>query len=407
MKSPKPAIALWMRYGPAEHAELLHALPEIIEELARHCEVHYYGFASRRDIPEAIRNNAIIHRLPFEVDRTSTRNKVITLLLWYLCLPWIGMACRWRRVQAVYIDETLPLEALIARLFFGKNVAFTVADFFAEMYFGESKLLRPLVLTFRAIDLASWRHLPLIFTRAKSTRTYLEQNAIPPGLVHPVYDPCDFSIYHPVDCLEARRLFGYTDEHLVLVHHGILHPNKGNDRILRALAEIKSDLPQIRYLLVGNGSEMTSLKQLADELGIRDQVQFTGWLPSMATVNQALNAGDIGLVMRIGQKSDNFHMTGALVHNMACGLPILAARLEGVSEVVQENDAGLLFDPENREEFKSKLLQLAKDTALRAKLGKRALELAHQLFDINKVVEATVQPLLKLAGIKTPGANCT
>lgn len=399
MHARKPIIAFWFRYGPAEHTELFHALPEIVEALARHAEVHYYGFFSQREVPPAIRANAVVHRLPFRVDRTSNRNKLLTLVFWYLCLPWIGLACRCRRVRAVCIDETLPLEPVIARLFYGRNIAFTVADFFPEMYCGSSPLLTPLVRLIRTIDLASWQRLPVIYTRARSTRAYLERHSVPPQVVHPVYDPCDFAIYHPVDRQEARRCFGYKDEHLVLVHHGILHPNKGNDRILRALAEVRTALPQLRYLLVGDGAEMTPLKRLADELGIADIVQFTGWLPSMTRVNQALNAGDIGLVMRIGQQSDNFHMTGALVHNMACGLPILAARLEGVSEVVQENDAGCLFDPDNREEFKAKLRLLAADAGGRARMGKRSLELAHDLFDIEKVVTGTTVPLLRLAGI--------
>jgi glycosyltransferase involved in cell wall biosynthesis len=402
MQHSKPAIAFWFRYGPAEHTELFHALPEVIEALAAHAEIHYYGFTSRRDIPPSILSHATVHRLPFVVDRTSTRNKLITLILWYLCLPWIGVASRWHRVKAVCIDETLPLEVLIARVCFGRNVAFTVADFFPEMYCGNSRLLRPLVNAIRAIDLASWRHLPLIFTRAKSTSAYLGRHAVPTEVVHPVYDPCDFTVFHPVDRQQARTRMGYTNEHLVLVHHGILHPNKGNDRILRAIARIKTEFPQLRYLLIGNGSEMASLKALAAELGIVDRVQFTGWLPSMTHVNQALNAGDIGLVMRAGQQSDNFHMTGALVHNMACGLPILAARLEGVSEVIQENDAGLLFHPDSPEEFDAKLLLMARDAPMRVRMGGRALQLAHALFDMRKVVDATARPLLKLAGIKEP-----
>ena len=399
MQHAKPVVAFWYRYGPAEHTELFHALPDVVEALAQHCEVHCYGFTSHREMPPALVRHAVIHRLPFVVDRTSNRNKIITLLLWYLCLPWVALACRWRGVSAVCIDETLPLEALIARVFYGRNVAFTVADFFPEMYCGDSFWLLPLVRAIRAIDLASWRHIPVIYTRAKSTGAYLTRHGIPAAAVRPVYDPCDFAVFHPDNRQKARQQFGYGENDIVLVHHGILHPNKGNDRILRALASVRQELPHLRYLLVGDGSEMASLKALAASLGIEDRVQFTGWLPSISHVNQALNAGDIGMVMRIGQQSDNFHMTGALVHNMACGLPILAARLEGVSEVIRENEAGLLFDPDNQEELVAKLRRLTLDAALRAKLGERSLALARELFAMSKVVEATTQPLFELARV--------
>jgi glycosyltransferase involved in cell wall biosynthesis len=401
MTPRKPKIALWFRYGPAEHAELFHAIPDIVSELARHAEVHYYGMKSRRTIPPAIEANAVLHHLPFFVNRTVSRDKSLKALLWVLSLPFVALHCRLSGVQVVYVDETVPLTASIARVFFGRRVVFTVADFFPEIYFGRSLLFRPLVHLLRFLDLWGWRRMDLIFTRAKTTRNYLTAKGVPSGRIQPVYDPCDFASYHPADHNQARGRYGYTGDEIVLVHHGILHPNKGNDRILKALADLKPVCPQLRYLLVGDGPETARLRTLSRELRITDVVRLTGWLPDKSDVNDALNAGDIGLVMRVGEQSDDFHMTGALVHNMACGLPILAARLGGVSEVISENDAGLLFDPNNMEEFKSKLLSLAGDAGLRQRLGRRASELAHQHFDMPAVTRQTVQPLLALAGIAT------
>jgi phosphatidylinositol alpha-1,6-mannosyltransferase len=307
-------------------------------------------------------------------------------------------------VRAVYIDETLPLAALLAKIFYGPQVAITVADFFPEIYWGKSPLLRPLVRLIRALDFASWRRLPLIFTRAKTTRVFLEKNGIVPERVIPIYDPCDFDIYHPVDRDAAKAKFGYDQGHLVLVHHGILHPNKGNDQVLRVMAATRNQCPSLRYLLVGDGPDRGRLEALSHELGVSDIVQFTGWLPSMPEVNTALNAGDIGLVMRTGMQEDDFHMTGALVHNMACGLPILAARLGGVSEVIKEDDAGLLFNPTSPLEFKAKLIRLSSNPVLRQHLGQRSFALARELFEIKIVTAATVKPLLTLIGI-APGTN--
>lgn len=399
MMPPKPKIAFWFRYGPAEHAELFHAIPEIAEDLSKQAEVHYFGLRSAKPVPPLISRHATIHLLPFTVNRASNRDKQIKTLLWLMCLPWIGLWCRFTRVKAVYIDETLPLAAILARIFFGRRVAITVADFFPEIYWGQSRVLRPLVRLIRSLDLFAWRRLPLIFTRAKATRTFLEKNGVREDRVVPVYDPCDFSIYHPEDSASAKAKFGYASHHLVLVHHGILHPNKGNDRVLKVLASTRAACPALRYLLVGDGPERSRLEALSRELGVADIVQFTGWLPSMADVNTALNAGDIGLVMRTGMQEDDFHMTGALVHNMACGLPILAARLGGVSEVIKEGDAGLLFDPSNPTELGEKLLQLAESPMMRQHMGKRALQLAYENFDLKKVVHATSNALLALAEV--------
>jgi glycosyltransferase involved in cell wall biosynthesis len=403
MPPSKPKIAFWFRYGPAEHAELFHAIPQIVEELSRQTEVHYFGFRSVKPIPPLLAQHAIIHPLPFTINRASNRDKQIKTVLWLMCLPWVGLWCRFTHIQVVYIDETLPFAALLARFFYGRNVAITVADFFPEIYWGQSRLLRPLVHLIRALDFFSWRRLPLIFTRAKATRDFLENNGVPRDRIVPVYDPCDFTIFHPEDPAPARAKFGYDQSHIVLVHHGILHPNKGNDRVLQVLAAIRSDYPALRYLLIGDGPERGRLESLSRELGISNIVQFTGWLPSMPDVNTALNAGDIGLVMRTGMQEDDFHMTGALVHNMACGLPILAARLGGVSEVIKEEDAGLLFDPSDLDEFKSKLIKLTNEKPLRQQLGRRSLSLAHDYFDMKSVCYTTTRPLLSMAGCDLTG----
>ncbi len=399
--SKRPKIAFWFRYGPAEHSELFHAFPRLVEALAQDAEVHYYGMRSDKKIPALIEQHAVVHELPFHVNRTSDRDKLLKTLLWIIALPWVALHSRFTGVKAVYIDETIPFTALLGRIFFGRRLAITVADFFADIYFTGNKAWMGKII--RSIDLWSWKRLPLIFTRAGATRTWLARQGVAPEAVRPVYDPCDLTLYHPLPAEErmvCRRELGYADDDIILVHHGILHPNKGNDLIIRAVAELRDTYPRLRYLLVGDGTEMENLRALVKDLGVEDICQLTGWLPALAQVNRALNAGDIGLVMRTGAESDDFHMTGALVHNMACGLPVLAARLGGVAEVVREEHNGLLFDPRDMEAFKAKLVRLIEDRDLREKLGAAAAADARVHFDMKRVIENTVEPLLALAGVR-------
>lgn len=398
MNNRKTKIALWFRYGPGDHSELFHAMPHIVSALAEKSEVHYFGMKTKTAIPDIIRQHAILHHLPFRVDRTNQKDKWIKTLLWMACLPLLGLYCRMKKIDAVYIDETIPLSAALTRFFFGKKTAITVADFFADIYCtGAASILGRLI---KYIDYASWRKLPLIFTRAKSTRNFLHEKGVPREIVHPVYDPCDLNLYCPLpDRDNIRSDFGYGPQDIVLVHHGILHPNKGNDLIIKALSEIREQIPHIKYLLIGDGPEKARLDQMVTDLQMDDVCRLTGWLPTLQDVNRGLNAGDIGLVMRVGNRSDDFHMTGALVHSMACGLPVLAARLAGVAEVVQENHNGYLFDPHNMDEFKRALIKLTQSADLRQKLGRQARQDAEQLFDMQAVTRRTAEPLLKLAGV--------
>ncbi len=394
--SAKPQIAFWFRYGPAAHAELLHCLPDIIEGLARDCTVHYYCPKSSQPIPERIRANARFHILPFSVSRASTADKIFKTLLWLSLMPLLGIHCRLKKIDAVYIDETLPLSAGLARLFFGRKVAVTITDFFLNIYAKKAPWLAPFCRAIDALDMAVWRKLPLIITRARSTKTYLAGCGVPEERIVAIYDPCDTNLYHPDDKAACRQKFNYTADEIVLVHHGILHPNKGNDRVIDALPALLEKCPRLRFLLVGDGPEMPRLRRMVNEKKLDHIVTFTGWLPKPSDVNRALNAGDIGLVMRTGLDTDHYAMTGALIHGMACALPMLAVRLRSIEEVIQDGQNGFLFDPANMEEFKTKLLKLANDPNLRHEFGNKVLSVVHEQFDMQKVTRQTIDALRRL-----------
>ena len=387
---------MWFRYGPAEHTELFHAIPDIVFELSKTCEVHYFGFKSKRPLPPLIQEHATIHSLPFYVDRTVPIDKWIKTLLWIAVLPLLAWRCKKLNIEGIYIDETIPLAADIAQRFFGKKVAISVADFFVDIYLSPSPMLRPIANGIRKIDLNSWKKCPVVFTRAKATKTYLSEQGLNPQCIYPVYDPCDMKIYFPMDKMAAKKKISCDKDKIYLVHHGILHPNKGNDKIIEALSTLRNSHPKLQYLLIGDGPDSDRLKQLTHKLNLQHSVRFTGWLPERSEVNVALNAGDIGLVMRLGQPSDHFHTTGALVHNMACGLPILAARLGGISDIIKDGENGFLFDPINMDEFIEKLVILMNNAKLREAFGKKAHQLAMDIFHMEKVTKQTVQPLLLL-----------
>jgi len=393
----KPKIAIWHRYGPEGHTTCGgHAMPFIVRELAQHADVHYFGMHTDGEVPELIREHAVLHYLPLHFNRSSNRDKLLKTILWYLAMPFMALKCRFMGVKAIYNDETVPLTAPILLLFFGPNVAITVMDFFLDIYFEKARLMRPLCRFIKWLDVLAWRRLPVIFTKVNHTHNYLAALGIDRSRLHTVYNPCDPTVFFPKDKAAARQKWGYADSDIVLVHHGILHPNKGNDRIIRAIADLLPTRPNLRFLLIGDGAEMSDLQKLVRELKLEDIVKLPGWLPSEADLNEALNAADIGLVMRIGQPTDHFHLTDTLSHEMACGLPILAINLKGIAEAVKDGQTGYLFDADDMDTFKRHLTELATTPSRREQFGIAALETSRHLCSIDLAVDATTAPLMQL-----------
>jgi len=381
----KPRLAILFRYGAGEHVHFLPALPELAAELSADFEVHHFGFRTAEPIPPLLREHAVLHEVPIRVRRSCDVDKRWKALLWSLFLPFLGLYLQLRRFRIVFVDETLPLSAAALRLAYRRKLAFTIHDFFLEVYFPPDSSMGKFGKRVQATDLRSWRGLERIFTRVEAARAFLEEKGVPAERIRVVHDPCDLHLFAPGDRAAARLRWGFNGDDVVLVHHGVMHPNKGNDRVIRALGRLKDRLPRLKFLLIGEGPEYERLEDLVLELGLRDQVRLTGWLASMREVAEALNAADIGLVMRVGQTSDHFHVTSTLVHNLATGLPVLAARLDGIQEIMREGREGYLFDPVCGGEFDQKLIRLADDPALRARMAAAARKTAETRFDRHRI----------------------
>lgn len=388
MSSPtqKPRIAWWHRFGPAEQTEMFHALPQVIEALARDYEVHFYGGKNVKPIPEVIRRNCIVHELPFTTDRSSPGDIKFKFLLYMICFPFMALHCRFTGIRLVHIEESVPLFGILLWIFYGGKASLTVADIYSDIYLQKNAFTRFVGKILLAVDLFSWKKLALIITRAQSTRQYLIEQGIAAERILPVYDPCEFDFYHPLDRNTCKREFGYEPQHFVMVCHGILHPNKGVDRLIRATADMKKEFPQLRLLIAGDGNERPKLAALVRELGVDDVVRFTGWLPDSHAMNRAINAGEIGVIMRVGYPSDHFHITGGLTHNMCAAVPSFAVRLRGISEVVTEGKTGFLFAAaEDMAEFKEKLGRVIKNPAPLEAVGKQSYDYAVQMFSTERI----------------------
>jgi glycosyltransferase involved in cell wall biosynthesis len=381
-----------------------HAVPGIIERLSKDAEIHFYGPKTTENPDPELRARLVMHELPYTWDRANPRDKFTKTLLWYLRLPGIGLRCRRNGTRLIWNDETVPFTALILQLFFGKQIAITVMDFFARIYTDKKRWLYWLRDLVEWIDFRSWKKVPLIFTKVLYTQEFLAGHGVSKTAMHLYRNPVDHTKFHPVDDAirqATRAKYGFGEKDIVLTHHGILHPNKGNDWILHRIAELKNDLPNLKFMLIGNGPEMEHLSGLAAEQGISDQIVFTGWLPTEQDLNHALASADIGLVMRIGQSTDHFHMTDTLAHEMACGKALLAVNLHGITEVIADGKNGYSFPADDPTVFNQKLSKLYASPAERQLLGNAILQTSTEICDVASSALSVTHKLNQLANADT------
>ena len=178
-----------------------------------------------------------------------------------------------------------------------------------------------------------------------------------------------------IDPSTVRSRYG-LDERRWLLSVARLTPHKGIDTGLRVLSRLRERYPDLGYAVVGSGDQLSSLKDMAERLGVTDRVRFLTSLPD-GDLPAVYNCAEVylGLSRLTDQAAEGFGIS--LVEASASGVPVLAGRSGGVPEAVRDGETGLLVDAEDPDEVCRVLSSLLGDRPLAQRLGaggRRAVE---------------------------------
>lgn len=152
----------------------------------------------------------------------------------------------------------------------------------------------------------------------------------------------------------------------VILYVGNFSPPKRVDTILRAMSRVVERVPSARLWLVGDGELRAELESLAAELGITEKVEFLGARPHDEIPGWMRRAG------ALVHCSDHEGLPVAIMEALGCGLPVVAADVGGISDLVKEGETGYLLAPDDDVGFADRLVRLVSQPELAARLGRNA-----------------------------------
>ncbi len=177
------------------------------------------------------------------------------------------------------------------------------------------------------------------------------------------------------DCVEIRKELGLSGDDFVVAVIGELNDNKNQETIIRAIASLKSECPNLKALFMGKGEKSEYLKNLCRELELDDRIHFLGYRHD---VNRVLSVCNLG-----ASASFREGLPLNIIEEMAAGLPIVASQNRGHSDIVTE-ESGILLQKNTVEEFAKAFWDLYKSPQKREELSKNNIELCKR-FDITTV----------------------
>ncbi len=163
----------------------------------------------------------------------------------------------------------------------------------------------------------------------------------------------------------------------LVIHVSNFRPVKRAAAVIEIFARIRRQIPA-RLLMVGDGPDVAAATRLTRGLGLFDDVEFLG---EQDEVVPLLSAADVFL---LPSSQESFGL--ASLEAMACEVPVVASRVGGIPEVVQDGLSGFLHDPEDLEGMAASALKLLTDEALHRRFGDAARRVAQEKFCDSKIV---------------------
>ena len=191
-------------------------------------------------------------------------------------------------------------------------------------------------------------------------------------------------IYNPISVNDFTPAT-LDDKNCDFVAMGRLHKVKNYPLMLKAFKAASDKYSDIRLTIAGSGPLESELKELTEQLGIKEKVVFLG---NVKNVPSLLHKMDVLLLSSVSEACPM-----VILEAMASGLPVIATNVGGVPEIVSDN--GIIVPNEDVDEFASAMIKIIEDYSLRKDMGYKG-RLYSSKFDKSNITVEYEREYIKL-----------
>jgi L-malate glycosyltransferase len=261
-----------------------------------------------------------------------------------------------------------------------------------------TQLAKPPLVAARRVDfhlrgssLSRWkyRQVDCFICVSEAIRTMLVADGVPAARTVVVNEGIDLG---RVDAAPPADLH----QELWLPHHApivgnvaALVPHKGQKHLIEAAALVLRELPDVRFVIAGEGELRLALERQIRERRLEKHVLMLGFRPDVLSLHKAF---DIFVMSSVTEG-----LGTSLLDAMACGKPVVATAAGGIPEVVEDGVTGLLVPPRDHAAMAGAIVRLLNDAALRRQMGDAGRRTVRERFSVERMVLDTLRVYHRVA----------
>jgi len=231
-------------------------------------------------------------------------------------------------------------------------------------------------------EIASFREANCVIAVSDEIARFVDSCGIEAKKILTVPNGVDTDFFTPnVGGASIRQQYGIGDNP-VMGFIGSFKPWHGIDFLIDGFITLAHKHPNVYLLCVGEGPELTKAKDRITQRGLDRRAFFTGRIPH-ADVPGYLAAMDISVAPYLAQ-TDFYFSPLKIVESLAVGTPVVGPRIGQIEMLIDDEETGLLFEPDDNNDFVEKALSLITDDERRRLMSDRARTRANTDFSWKK-----------------------
>jgi glycosyltransferase involved in cell wall biosynthesis len=244
-----------------------------------------------------------------------------------------------------------------------------------------------------------WKHrqVDCFIAASNAIRAMLVADGVPESSVVTVHEGIDVDHVLAAPTVNVHEAFFLPHHAPIVGNVGALVPHKGQRHLIEAAHLVVQQLPDTRFVILGEGELREHLERLVREHHLEKHVVLPGF---RIDVLGCIKGFDLFVMSSVSEG-----LGTSLLDAMACSKAIVATKAGGIPEVVDDGVTGLLVEPRDHHALAAGIVRLIKDASDRQQMAEAGFERVSAKFTVERMVAETAKVYADVAG--TPHAADT